>query len=211
MKRIVLLILIVGITSTIAILLYTHFVITLLILAVTILLTTVTLIIWAYNKSEPGQMFDAIRERYKMNTISSNIHGRYTSVEEASKKCPEDIDTIKSLLRSGNSGFQKIKFLDSLPEWIIRQAVPFLAISTPKWVIAIAIGILVLRFHDGIVAHRTEEKIQQKSNIIALQLQTFGVIQSKTGELYPTININNLCAKESAESNVILAYELKCD
>ena len=159
MKRLAIFILIVAIILAVALFLYTHFIITLSALAATVLFTTIILTVWAYNKSESGEMLDAIRERYRMNTISSVVYGRYTSIEEASKECPEDIEKIKDLLRVGNGGFQKIKFMDSLPEWTIKQAVPFLAINMPKWIIAIIIGILILRLHDGIVAHRKDEKI----------------------------------------------------
>lgn len=211
MKRITSFVLIAAIILVAVIFLYTHFVITLSSLAATILLATVTLVIWAYSKSESGEMLDAIKERYRMNTISSVVYGRYTSIEEASKECPEDIEKIKDLLRMGNGGFQKIKFMDSLPEWTIKQAVPFLAINMPKWIIAIIIGILVLRLHDGIVAHRKDDKIQQKSDITILQLQKSSVVQNETGELSFTININSLCLEEIQNSNVLMVYGRKCN
>ena len=211
MKRITSFVLIAAIILVVVIFLYTHFVITLSSLAATILFATVTLVIWAYSKSESGEMFDAIKERYKMNTISSVVYGRYTSIEEASKECPEDIEKIKDLLRMGNGGFQKIKFMDSLPEWTIKQAVPFLAINMPKWIIAIIIGILVLRLHDGIVAHREDKKVQQKSDIIILQLQEYEFGQGEKSELSSTINISSFCSKEIRNSNVLMVYGRKCN
>ena len=211
MKRLTIFILIVAIILAIALFLHTHFIITLSALAATILFATVTLVIWAYSKSESGEMFDAIKERYKMNTISSVVYGRYTSIEEASKECPEDIAKIKDLLRMGNGGFQKIKFMDSLPEWTIKQAVPFLAINMPKWIIAIIIGILVLRLHDGIVAHRKDERVQQKSDIIILQLQEYEFGQGEKSELSSTINISSFCSNEIRNSNVLMVYGRKCN
>ena len=150
----------VAVLLTLGLPLYFYFTKTLIVLVCIISATFIGSIVWACGKYEFKEILDPIREKYKMNTISYNRVDEFENIEEAASAAKMDLPVAKNIMKKDNSTFRRLGFMESLPNWIIAKAFPFIAISAPKWIIAIIIGVLVIRFHEDIIPHKKEEKNQ---------------------------------------------------
>lgn len=191
--------------------LYFYFAETLIAIICIISVTLIGSIIWAFGKHELSEIIDPIRKRYKMSMIASKTQNFYENIEEAAADANQDLDFAKRNFNRDISLFRKSKFMESLPDWIIRQAFPFLAVSAPKWIIAVIIGVLVIRFHEDIIPHKNEEQNQSVPNEIMLQVKISGDIQKGEDMLDSTININDYCIRAHSGSNVIVLSNDGCN
>ena len=191
--------------------LYFYFAITIISIAIIAFITIIASMVWACRTHELDEVIDPIRERYRMSIIASKTKGLYENIEEAAAALNLDLSWAKNQIRRENAHFRRAGFVESLPSWIVKQALPFLAISAPKWIIAIIIGVLVIRFHEDIIPHGKEEKIQSGPNEITLQVRMSGDIQNRDGNLDSTIDIRNYCISAHSNSNVIALSNDGCN
>ena len=191
--------------------LYFYFAETLIAIICIISVTLISSIIWAFGKYELSEIIDPIRKRYKMSMIASENQNFYENIEEAAADTGRDLDFAKRNFSREESYFRRSKFVESLPDWIIRRAFPFLAISAPKWIIAVIIGVLVIRFHEDIIPHKNEEQNQSVPNEITLQVKISGDIQKGEDMLDSAIDVNDYCMRAHSSSNVIVLSNDGCN
>ena len=191
--------------------LYFYFTKTLIAIICTISATLIGSIIWAFGKYELSEIIDPIRKRYKMGMITSTKQIFYENIEEAAAATGRDLDFAKRSFSREESYFRRSKFMESLPDWIIRQAFPFLAISAPKWIIAVIIGVLVIRFHEDIIPHKNEEQNQSVPNEITLQVRISGDIQKEEDMRDSTIDVSDYCTRAHSNSHVIVLSNDGCN
>lgn len=201
----------IAILSTLGSLLYFYFVATLYVIACIILATFTLSVSWAFGRYKLNEIIDPVREKYKMNTVLSKDFGSHLNSEEAARKNGQDIRTVDHLLSIRSETFRRMGFAASLSEWIVKQALPFLATSLPKWIIAIIIGILVLWFHEDIIPHRKAETIQLSQNEVTLEVKMSGDSHKGVDKLDSTIDINDYCMSAHSNSNVIVLSNNGCN
>ena len=193
--------------------LYFYFAITIISIAITAFVTIIISMVWACRTHELNEVIDPIRKRYKMGMIALKKNNSiYENIEEAAAASGQDLGYAKRNFNNENiSLFRRSKFMESLPDWVIKQALPFLAVSAPKWIIAIIIGVLIIRFHEDIIPHGKEEQIQSDPIEVTLQIRMSGDIQNGGGKLDSTIDIRNYCMSAHNNSNVIALSNHGCN
>ena len=199
------------ILSVLGSLLYFYFAETLIAAACIILAVFILSISWAFGKHELNEIIDPIRERYRMSIIASKTKGLYENIEEAAAALNLDLSWAKNQIRRENVHFRRAGFVESLPSWIVKQALPFLAVSAPKWIIAIIIGVLVIRFHEDIIPHKKEEKNQSMQNEITLQDEISGNIKKGEDKIDSAIDVSDYCIKAHSNQDVIVLSNEGCN
>ena len=201
------------ILSVLGSLLYFYFAETLIAAACVILAVFILSISWAFGKHELNEIIDPIRKRYKMSMIASkNNQTVYENIKEAATASEQDLGFAKRNFNNEKiSQFRRSKFIESLPDWIIKQAIPFLAISLPKWTIAVIIGVLVIRFHEDIIPHKKEEKNQSMQNEITLQVEMSGSTQKGEDKIDSAIDVSDYCIKAHSNQDVIVLSNEGCN
>ena len=194
-----------------ALALYFYFAITIISIAVIAFITIIASMVWACRTHELNEVIDPIRERYRMSIIASKTKGLYENIEEAAATLNLDLSWAKNQIHRENPYFRRAGFVESLPNWIVKQAFPFLAVSAPKWIIAIIIGVLIIQFHEDIIPHGKEEQVQSDPIEVTLQIRMSGDIQNGGGKLDSTIDIRNYCMSAHSNSNVIALSNHGCN
>ena len=192
-------------------LLYFYFAETLIVTVCIIGAAIIFSISWAFGKHSLGKVADPIKEKYKMSTVLSKDFGSHPNVEDAARRNGNDIRTVRHLVDIRSEAYRRMGFIEALPEWIVTQALPFLAISAPRWIIAIIIGILVLWFHEDIIPHRKAETVQLSPNEVTLRVKVSGDIQKGEDMLDPTIDVSDYCMRAHSNSNVIVLSNDGCN
>ena len=211
MKLLIVFVSTIAILSALGLLLYFYLIATLFVAACIIFSVIIGSIVWAFGKYNLIEIIDPIRERYKMNTIWSEYFGSHPNIDKAAHKNREDINTAKHLLNTDSSRFRRLGLKESLPDWIITQAFPFLAVSAPKWIIAIIIGVLIIRFHEDIIPHNSEKTSSPLQSEIILQIRMSGDIKKGDGELDSTINISDVCINAHGISSAVILSNNGCN
>ena len=201
----------VAVLLTLGLPLYFYFTKTLIVLVYIISATFIGSIVWACGKYEFKEILDPIREKYKMNTISYNRVDEFENIEEAASAAKMDLPMAKNIMKKDNSTFQRLGFMESLPKWIITKAFPFIAISAPKWIIALIIGVLVIRFHEDIIPHKKEEKNQSMQSKITLQIEMSGNTQKGEDKIDSAIDVSDYCIKAHGNQDVIVLSNEGCN
>ena len=191
--------------------LYFYFAETLIAIICIISVTLIGSIVWAFGKYDLNEIIDPIRKRYKMSMIASENQNLYENIEEAAADTGRDLDFAKRSFSSEESYFRRSKFMESLPDWIIRRVFPFLAISAPKWIIAVIIGVLVIRFHEDIIPHKSEEKNKSVLNEVTLRVKMSGDIQKVEDMRDSTVDVSDYCVRAHSNSNVIVLSNNGCN
>ena len=194
-----------------ALALYFYFSITIISIAFIALITIIASMAWACRTHELSEIIDPIRERYKMNTIWSEGLGGHKNIEDAARKNGQDIRVMNNLVNGSSEKFRKMGFIDSLPEWIVKQAIPFLFASAPKWIIAIIIGVIIIRFHEDIIPHGKEKQNQLISNEITLRIKMSGDTNKGDKNGNSVIDIGDYCLSAQSKSNVITLSDDGCN
>ena len=190
---------------------YLHFIITIISITFIVLITIIASMVWACRTRELNEIVDPIRKRYKMSMIVSKNQGFYENLEEATAETGRDFSHAKLNFDSEDSLFRKSKFMESLPDWIIKQAIPFLAISLPKWIVAITIGVLIIRFHEDIIPHGREEQTQSTQNEVTLQIKMSGNTKKEDNGRNSVIDVGDHCMNVHNSSNVIILSNDGCN
>ena len=199
------------ILSVLGSLLYFYFAETLIAAACIILAVFILSISWVFGKHELNEIVDPIRKRYKMSMISSENQDFFENLEEATAETGQDYHYAKRNFNSGKSTFRKSKFMESLPDWVIKQAIPFLAISAPKWIVAITIGVLIIRFHEDIIPHGRDEQIQSAQNEVTLQIKMSGNTKKEDNDRNSVIDVSDYCMNVHNSSNAIILSNDGCN
>ena len=199
------------ILSVLGSLLYFYFAETLIAAACIILAAFIFSVSWVFGKYRFNEIIDPIRERYKMNTIWSEGLGGHNNIEDAARKNGQDIRVVKNLVAGSSEKFRRMGFIDSLPEWIVKQAIPFLFSSAPKWLIAITIGVLIIRFHEGIIPHGRDEQIQSAQNEVTLQIKMSGNTKKEDNDRNSVIDVSDYCMNVHNSSNAIILSNDGCN
>ena len=200
-----------AVLLTLGLPLYFYFTETLIVLLCIISAIFIVSIVWAFGKYELNEILDPIREKYKMNTILYNRIGEFENIIKAASAAKLDLPVAKNLMSKDNSTFRRIGFIESLPKWIITKAFPFIAISAPKWIIAVIIGVLVIRFHEDIIPHKKEEKNQSIQNKITLQVEMSGNIQKGEDKVDSAIDVSDYCIKAHSNQDIIVLSNEGCN
>ena len=211
MKFLIALVFTIVILSALGLLLYFYLIATLFVAACITLSVIIGSIVWALGKYNMNEIIDPIRERYKMNTVWSLDFGSHPNIDDAAHKNREDINTAKRLLNTDGSMYRRIGLKESLPDWIITQAFPFLAVSAPKWIIAVIIGVLIIRFHEDIIPHSSEKTRSPLQNEITFRVKVSGDIQKGEDMLDSTIDVSDYCMRAHSNSNVIVLSNNGCN
>ena len=201
----------IAILSVLGSLLYFNFTVTLFVASCIILVAFILSISWAFGRYTLNEIIDPIREKYKMNTVFSKDFGSHKNAEDAARKNGQDIRTVEHLLSNRSETFRRIGFIESLPEWIVMQALPFLAVSAPKWIIAVIIGVLIIRFHEDIIPHGREEQIQSAQNEVTLQIKISGNTKREDNDRNSVIDVGDYCMNVHSSSNVIILSNDGCN
>ena len=211
MKFFIALVFTIVILSALGFLLYFYFAATLIVAACITLAVIIGSIAWAFGKYELSEIADPIKEKYKMNTVLSKDFGSHPNVEDAARRNGNDIRTVRHLVSIKSEAFRRMGFVEALPEWIITQALPFLAISAPKWIIAIIIGILVLWFHEDIIPHRKADTVQLSPNEVTLRVKMSGDIQKVEDMRDSTVDVGDYCMRAHSNSNAVILSNDGCN
>lgn len=85
-------------------------------------------------------IFDGLRERLNMPMIE--VNGRkYNNLKEASEEIGESMTYIEKLLEDDDTYHaRKLNFMETFLPWLSSQAIPFIALSIPKWVIILGLS-----------------------------------------------------------------------
>ena len=201
----------IAILSMLGSLLYFHFFATLYAGGCIILAAFIFSVSWVFGKYRFNEIIDPIRERYKMNTIWSEGFGGHKNIEDAARKNGQDIRAVKNLVAGPSEKFCRMGFIDSLPEWIVKQAIPFLVSSAPKWIIAIIIGVIIIRFHEDIIPHRKEERNQLIPNEITHKIKISRNAKKRNNDYNSVVDIGDYCMNAHSKSNVIILSSSGCN